>query len=207
MQLPKDFSQDGHSIILALRISAVLSSLIALIVFAWATQAHKSVYTDFNGSSMCLIVMITASDRRWSPALIHLLTLGRLPLGGLCFCLVYGRIDRTTTVQSTPACGHIPCPGLPRIWRRGGFDHLLAGDVGAIRNGLPVRQGPVRGERRPGAGVWGRHCPFGWGAAFGAVCLGVLGVSSIDEEDAGAEEGGRALISFVRVFLLQLALG
>ena len=79
MQVSKDFSQDGHPIILALRISAVLSSLIALIVFAWAVQAHKSVYTDVNGSSMCLIAMITVSDRRWSPALIHLLTLGRFP--------------------------------------------------------------------------------------------------------------------------------
>ncbi|KAK1146774.1 hypothetical protein N8T08_002535 [Aspergillus melleus] len=61
MQVSKDFSQDGHPIILALRVSAVLSSMIALIVFAWAVQAHKSVYTDVNGSSMCLIAMITVA--------------------------------------------------------------------------------------------------------------------------------------------------
>lgn len=66
LQVSKDFLQDGHPIVLALRISAVLTSMIALIVFAWAMKAHETVYSDVNGSSLCLIVMITVSDRRWS---------------------------------------------------------------------------------------------------------------------------------------------
>ncbi|PLB49833.1 hypothetical protein P170DRAFT_192849 [Aspergillus steynii IBT 23096] len=61
MQLSKEFSQDGHPVILALRISAVLSALIALIVFAWAVKAHETVFSDVNGSSLCLIVLITVA--------------------------------------------------------------------------------------------------------------------------------------------------
>ncbi|KAE8378993.1 hypothetical protein BDV26DRAFT_260375 [Aspergillus bertholletiae] len=53
--------QDGHPAILSLRIAAIVSAFTSVIVFAWATKAHENVWIDFNGGSMCAIILGTAS--------------------------------------------------------------------------------------------------------------------------------------------------
>ncbi|KAE8354336.1 hypothetical protein BDV28DRAFT_147170 [Aspergillus coremiiformis] len=53
--------QDGHPAILSLRIAAMVSAFTTIVVFAWALKAHDHVYTDVNGASLCIMILISAT--------------------------------------------------------------------------------------------------------------------------------------------------